>query len=188
LHSELLATVIHPSQSRVERRQEDLIIPALARIEESQNDVQAGQILILKDLYALKAESLSKRRNPLKSSTLISVLERADIKIQLFATRGNARRFGVLARLTIGNSHALVVEVSGRYFTIPLFFHPRVSITLNGIIPDNSPIVIACKGGDAVTVKQLLEGGAARPNDYTPTNQSLLAVFYLLCITFSCRH
>jgi len=189
-YSQLLVNAIHPSLVQIERRQENLIIPALSRIEEKQDLVQAGHMLILKDIHALKAESISTHPSispaitrkftctSLRSSTLVSLFGTASINIRLFATRGNASRYGVLARLRIGNTHALVVEVSGRYFTIPLFFRPGISIALNGIIPDDSPIVQACRAGDSIRVKQLLDDGAARPNDCTPTNQTLLVVFH----------
>jgi len=168
------------------------VIPALARIEENQQKFEAAQMSILKGLRDLEAEPISTPHSippwmppsqvgmsssaPTRSSTLISFFERAAISIQYFAVRGNASRYGVLARVKIGTSLALVAEVSGRYLisSIPI---PTLAISFRGIIPEDSPIILACCKGHTAEVSRLLDRGVAKPNDCTPTNRSLLSVF-----------
>jgi len=103
-----------------------------------------------------------------KNSDLISIFERVGISIKCYVKRVNVSSFGVLWKVRIGMSLALVADVSGYGLS-------RLNISIRGLIPDDSPVMLACFSGDYVKVKQLLDDGPARPNDYTPGNQSLLS-------------
>jgi hypothetical protein len=48
--------------------------------------------------------------------------------------------------------------------------------SLKNVVPDDSPIMAACKRGDIVLVKRLFTTGRASPSDVTPSNSSPLRV------------
>jgi hypothetical protein len=51
-----------------------------------------------------------------------------------------------------------------------------LSIRVQNVVPSDSEIVVACKRGDVLAVRELLKFRRASPNDIAETNETLLMV------------
>ncbi|GAW23124.1 hypothetical protein ANO14919_126740 [Xylariales sp. No.14919] len=93
--------------------------------------------------------------------------------VQYYKLHGRTGRQSLLLRVNIYNSYIFTVQLPGVFGiaqSVPF------NISVRNLIPENAPILQACRIGNGEQVRQLLKSRNARPNDVTIDNKTPLGV------------
>jgi len=118
------------------------------------------------------SERQNTQRKIMQASVMKTWLGVPGVMIQYVRSAGRRKRHSILVGLRTPRSRVLFARFSGLWHSsIPI-----LNIRIQNVVPEDSPIFIACKSGNVLRAQQLLETGQAGLNDITPRNETILTV------------
>jgi hypothetical protein len=134
-------------------------------------DVNSRQIEI-SEAPPLLRQHLPPRKN-MRASTMRKWLFTPGIMLLYCrSNRQRQKRYSVFFGAVLPGSKVFLVHWMGFSHGIGMSLNIRVQ----NIVPSDSEIVVACKKGDVLAVRELLRCRRANPNDMAETNETLLMV------------
>ncbi|KAI0410233.1 ankyrin [Xylaria grammica] len=106
-------------------------------------------------------------------SSLYKRWSKGTFDIQYYKLHGTTRKQSLLIRVGIYNLYIFTVQFPGVFATaqsVPF------NISIRNLIPENAPILHACRTGNVEQARQLLKSRVAQPNDVTIDNETPLSV------------
>jgi hypothetical protein len=156
--------------------------PKLATIEAKQDGMHTDIVLLRQDVNSRQIEIFEAPRPlhqhpPPRKNMRASIMRKWLLTpgIMLLYCRSNRqrqRRYSVFFGAVLPGSKVFLVHWTGFSHGIGMSLNIRVQ----NIIPSDSKIVVACKKGDVLAVRELLKFRRANPNDMADTNETLLMV------------
>jgi len=120
---------------------------------------------------------LNKKHNAkMRVSSMHTWLGFPCIMIQYCRSAGRHKQQSILFGLKLVGSKVVFVRLATPWQILGL---PSLYLRVRNIIPEDAGIIQACKAGDVLKVRELLQDGKSRANDITATNETILTVCIL---------
>lgn len=117
-------------------------------------------------------------KRPRQASAMRGWFDVPGIMMQYSRSTGHRKRTSILVGWRMPRSQFVFIRLSIPWSTIDI---PDLRINVQRIVPEDSGIFTACKRGDVIGVKDLLESRAGSLHDITTENETLLTVSLSKC-------
>jgi hypothetical protein len=112
-------------------------------------------------------------KRTMQASVMRGWFDMPGIMVQFSRCSGRQKRYSFLLGLKVLGSNVVFARFSGLWYAMGI---PNIRIKVQHLVPEDSEIFLACKAGDVVRVRDLLEEGKASLNDITFRNETPLTV------------